>query len=56
MTTYKNEHEGEVAGKGIGETISEAELAGWDIEHLLKIGALSVLTKNSTPTTSEKEK
>jgi hypothetical protein len=39
----------------MGETITEAELAGWDLEHLLKIGALSVVTESTIPTTSKKE-
>jgi hypothetical protein len=37
---YTIAHDIEIAGKGIGATLTEKELAGWHVSHLLKIGAL----------------
>lgn len=38
----------DVAGKGFGEQISDTDLAGWDVPHLLKIGAILPVSAPST--------
>lgn len=37
---YKNVSENQFVGKGFDEIISAEELEGWDITHLVLIGAL----------------
>lgn len=37
---YKNVSDNQFVGKGFDEIISADELEGWDVTHLVKIGAL----------------
>lgn len=43
MTNYKVMIDNDIAGKGLGGVVSDADLAGWDLPHLLKIGALEAI-------------
>lgn len=45
-------HDIEIAGKGLGATLTESELAGWHVSHLLKIGAI---TAQQTTHNSQKD-
>ena len=43
MTNYKVMIDNDIAGVGLGGTVSETDLEGWDLPHLLKIGALEAI-------------
>lgn len=51
MATYKVISNNELVGVGKGGTITDAQLEGWDIPHLLKTGIL-----DEVPTKPSKEK
>jgi hypothetical protein len=40
IMNYKNVSDNQFVGKGFDEIISAEELEGWDVTHLVKIGAL----------------
>lgn len=42
---YKIEVDNQFVGKGFGEIISATDLEGWDVVHLVKIGALVPVTE-----------
>jgi hypothetical protein len=50
MTNYKVMIDNDIAGVGLGGTVSETDLEGWDLPHLLKIGALEEISVSPTPT------
>ena len=52
MTTYKVMIDNEIAGVGLGGTVAEKDLEGWDLPNLLKTGAIALIEK---PATKEKE-
>ena len=43
MANYKVMIDNEIAGVGLGGTVSDTDLEGWDLPHLLKIGALEAI-------------
>ena len=50
MTNYKVMIDNEIAGVGLGGTVTDTDLEGWDLPHLLKIGALEETSVSPTPT------
>lgn len=52
MNTYKVMIDNDVAGVGLGGTVAEKDLEGWDLPNLLKTGAIALIEK---PATKEKE-
>jgi len=52
MNTYKVMIDNEIAGIGLGGTVTEKDLEGWDLPNLLKTGAIALIEK---PATKEKE-
>ena len=52
MNTYKVLIDNLVAGVGLGGTVTEKDLEGWDLPNLLKTGAVALYEK---PATKEKE-
>jgi hypothetical protein len=50
MANYKVMIDNDVAGVGLGGVVSDADLEGWDLPHLLKIGALEEISVSPTPT------
>jgi hypothetical protein len=52
MTNYKVLIDNEIAGVGLGGTVAEKDLEGWDLPNLLKTGAIALIEK---PNTKEKE-
>jgi hypothetical protein len=45
MASYTNKSDNQFVGVGFGEIITDEQLAGWDVDHLLKIGSLVVVTE-----------
>jgi hypothetical protein len=54
MASYKVTSDNELAGVGQGGTITDAQLEGWDVPHLVKTGILEEIS-GTTPTKKEKE-
>jgi hypothetical protein len=52
MNTYKVIIDNDIAGVGLGGTVTEKDLEGWDLPNLLKTGAVALIEK---PATKEKE-
>jgi hypothetical protein len=52
MNTYKVVIDNDIAGVGLGGTVTEKDLEGWDLPNLLKTGAVALIEK---PATKEKE-
>jgi hypothetical protein len=52
MPTYKVMIDNLVAGVGLGGTVTDKDLEGWDTPNLLKTGAIALIEK---PATKEKE-
>jgi len=52
MNTYKVMIDNEIAGIGLGGTVTDKDLEGWDLPNLLKTGAIALIEK---PATKEKE-
>ena len=52
MSHYKVLIDNEIAGVGLGGTVAEKDLEGWDLPNLLKTGAIALIEK---PATKEKE-
>lgn len=55
MATYKVNSENELAGVGQGGTITDTQLEGWDVPHLIKTGILEEVTSAAPSTKKEKE-
>lgn len=55
MATYKVISENELAGVGQGGTITESQLEGWDVPHLIKTGILEEVTSAAPSPKKEKE-
>jgi len=53
MATYKVKTENELAGVGMGGTVTDSQLNGWDIAHLVKTGVLELV--ENAPTKEKKE-
>ena len=51
MNTYKVIIDNDIAGIGLGGTVTEKDLEGWDLPNLLKTGAVALIEK---PATKEK--
>jgi hypothetical protein len=52
MNIYKVMIDNEIAGIGLGGTVTDKDLEGWDLPNLLKTGAIALIEK---PATKEKE-
>ena len=52
MDTFKVMINNEIAGVGLGGTVTEKDLEGCDLPNLLKTGAIALIEK---PATKEKE-
>jgi len=50
MANYKVMIDNEIAGVGLGGTVNDIDLEGWDLPHLLKIGALEESSVSPAPT------
>jgi hypothetical protein len=50
MANYKVMINNEIAGVGLGGTVNDTDLEGWDLPHLLKIGALEESSVSPAPT------
>jgi len=50
MATYKIISDNELAGVGQGGTITDTQLEGWDVPHLIKTGVLAEVTPTPTKT------
>ena len=55
MATYKIISDNELAGVGQGGTITDSQLEGWDVPHLIKTGILEEVTSAALSTKKEKE-
>ena len=55
MATYKVISNNELAGVGQGGTITDSQLEGWDVPHLVKTGILEEVTSAAPSTKKEKE-
>lgn len=55
MATYKVISENELAGVGQGGTVSDAQLEGWDVPHLVKTGIIEEVTSAAPSPKKEKE-
>ncbi len=55
MATYKVISENELAGVGQGGTITDSQLEGWDVPHLIKTGILEEVTSAAPSPKKEKE-
>ena len=45
VASYTNKSDNTFVGVGFGEIITDEQLAGWDVAHLVKIGALVPVTE-----------
>lgn len=45
MASYTNKSDNTFVGVGFGEIITDEQLVGWDVNHLVKIGALVAVTE-----------
>lgn len=52
MDTFKVMIDNDIAGVGLGGTVTDKDLEGWDLPNLLKTGAIALIEK---PNTKEKE-
>ncbi len=50
MATYKIVSDNEIVGVGKGGTITDSQLEGWDVPHLVKTGVLEQVTPAPTKT------
>lgn len=50
MANYKVMVDNDIARVGLGGTVSDTDLEGWDLPHLLKIGALEESSVSPAPT------
>lgn len=55
MATYKVISENELVGVGQGGTITDSQLEGWDVPHLIKTGILEEVTSAAPSPKKEKE-
>lgn len=55
MATYKIISDNELAGVGKGGTITDSQLEGWDVPHLVKTGILEEITASAHSQKKEKE-
>lgn len=55
MATYKVISENELAGVSQGGTLTDAQLEGWDVPHLVKTGILEEVASAAPTTKKEKE-
>lgn len=55
MATYKIISDNELAGVGQGGTITDAQLEGWDVPHLVKTGILEEVSSAAPTPKKEKE-
>ena len=52
MDTFKVMIDNDIAGVGLGGSVTAKDLEGWDLPNLLKTGAIALIEK---PATKEKE-
>jgi hypothetical protein len=52
METFKVMINNDIAGVGLGGSVTAKDLEGWDLPNLLKTGAIALIEK---PATKEKE-
>lgn len=55
MAKYKVKIDNDVAGVGLGGIVSDLDLEGWDLPHLLKTGALEVIESPAPTSAKDKE-
>lgn len=55
MAIYKVISDNELAGVGQGGTITDSQLEGWDVPHLIKTGILEEVTSAAPSPKKEKE-
>jgi hypothetical protein len=50
MASYTNKSDNQFVGVGFGEIITDEQLDGWDVAHLVKIGSLVPVTETKKET------
>jgi len=55
MATYKVISENELVGVGQGGTLTDVQLEGWDVPHLVKTGILEEVSSAAPTLKKEKE-
>lgn len=55
MATYKVISDNELVGVGKGGTVTDEQLEGWDVPHLVRTGILEEVASTAPTTKKEKE-
>lgn len=55
MATYKIISDNELVGVGQGGTLTDVQLEGWDVPHLVKTGILEEVSSDAPTPKKEKE-
>jgi hypothetical protein len=48
VDTFKVMIDNDIAGVGLGGSVTEKDLEGWDLPNLLKTGAIALIEKTNT--------